>query len=686
MQIRPFVAGAVSTVLVVPAALAALTGPAAAATRATVVSDQPAYTRTAPSLPVDPGKQVDFRVDLPMRDLPAARAYLEAVSTPSSAQYGAYLSPTQFRDSYGPTQASVDSVTAYLTGQGLTVTSVRPSRTTLSVRGSAAAVTQAFGAGLRSYNTPASGDLVAVDRALTAPAPVASLISGVRGLSQAQHLITPATSKDADVPGTTQSPTRQDPSAVPGAPQRTTAPPSPGFKNTDLCAGYYRGRFAFGTPRVDGKIQPYTPCGYVPNQIRAAYGIDGAVAGSKPADGAGTTIAITDAYNSPTAAADLATYSARHGVPALKPGQYTSLPPANPYIYGYDDAVNGDQCGEQGWYGEQTLDIEAVHGVAPGANILYVPAASCDNPDFNDALATIVDGHLADAISNSWGDTGETEDAATIEADSQVFLQAALEGIGVYFSSGDSGDNTFGDKTVAPTVDLPASNPLVTAVGGTSLGIGKNREYLGEDAWGTGKSTLKNGVWDPAPPGGYVYGGGGGASSLFTQPFYQKGVVPNRFALKAGVGVKTRTLPDISMLGDPNTGMLVGQTQTFLDGVRYDEYRIGGTSLSSPLMAGLVAVADQAAGFHHGFINPAAYKLNLTGYVHDIKDPTVHYAVRADYGSTDGISDPSKPLTTSLRSSNQLNTLKIGRGWDDATGVGTPNGVGFLTHLGSARR
>ena len=118
-------------------------------------------------------------------------------------------------------------------------------------------------------------------------------------------------------------------------------------------------------------------------------------------------------------------------------------------------------------------------------------------------------------------------------------------------------------------------------------------------------------------------------SSVFAEPFYQRGVVPN------GVAHGRRALPDIALDGDPQTGMLVGETQTFPDGsVRYGEYRIGGTSLSSPLYAGLEALADQAAGRPHGFANPAIYALAGSPVLHDIKGKSpVPAVVRVNYNN-----------------------------------------------------
>nr|WP_284289508.1 hypothetical protein [Angustibacter aerolatus] len=138
--------------------------------------------------------------------------------------------------------------------------------------------------------------------------------------------------------------------------------------------------------------------------------------------------------------------------------------------------------------------------------------------------------------------------------------------------------------------------------------MSKTNGRVFETGWSTGKALLTSEGWTPHAPGAYQYGGGGGTSRVFKQPGYQQGVVPaaiaQRYAKAGG-----RALPDVAALGDPNTGMLVGETQTFPDGTaKYSEYRIGGTSLASPLFAGVMAIADQVAGFSHGFANPALYQ------------------------------------------------------------------------------
>jgi subtilase family serine protease len=139
-------------------------------------------------------------------------------------------------------------------------------------------------------------------------------------------------------------------------------------------------------------------------------------------------------------------------------------------------------------------------------------------------------------------------------------------------------------------------------------------------------------------------------------------------------------VPDIAMDGDPQTGMLVGETQTFPDGASYDEYRIGGTSLSSPLYAGVEALADQAAGHPHGFANPAIYRQNAA-VLHDVKGPgPVPAVVRVNYNNS---VDDSEGLTTLLRSlDDEAQSIHVAPGWDTITGIGSPNGAGYVLSLG----
>ena len=239
--------------------------------------------------------------------------------------------------------------------------------------------------------------------------------------------------------------------------------------------------------------------------------------------GRGVTVAITDAYAAPTMLADAQKYNQVHDQPLFGPGQYSQITPA---ANGYDMEA---ACDPQGWYGEETLDVEAVHAMAPGAKIVYVGAADCGS-GLDDAWASSIDNHVANVITNSWNDG--TDDitllgTAYVAFYQQFSMEAAMTGITVNFSSGDAGDDTAGGTDLAAkTVEFPADLPYVTGVGGTSVEIGSHGQWLGEYGWQSDYSVLTNGIWTPDPPGNYSSGGGGGTSVLFPQPFYQQGKVP----------------------------------------------------------------------------------------------------------------------------------------------------------------
>jgi subtilase family serine protease len=301
-------------------------------------------------------------------------------------------------------------------------------------------------------------------------------------------------------------------------------------------------------------------------------------------------------------------------------------------------------------------------------------------------------------VTNSWGEptviandpadgcTAATPcltlDQDTIDAYESIFQQGAVQGIGFYFSSGDSGDEVAGTGYRHP--DYPAGDPWVTAVGGTALGVTKANTRQFETGWGTYKYSLTadGKRWDNTTKT-WLYGAGGGYSQLFAQPAYQRGVV-------RGNPTGGRAVPDIAMDGDPTTGMLVGETQEFAAdnvfgpaGVHYGEYRVGGTSLASPLLAGVQAVAQQGARTRLGFANPLIYHLAKTSssfYDPTSKEPDTGN-IRSDYANSNNADDG---LLYTVRTFDQDSSLRTKRGWDDVTGVGTVTGT-YLSKL-TARR
>jgi subtilase family serine protease len=600
-------------------------------------------TGTAPAS----ASTIDFGVLLKMRDAAGAEATLAALSDPAGASYGKWLTNSEFKARYAPAAADVAVVQSWLKGQGFALRDTLGGGMYVEASGTTAQIDKVFGTKVQNYTYQGktvranSTDLSLPDNT---PAAVTGLISGVLGVDQGTAL-------------------KQPGDTLPG--------PDTGFRPGTPCSDYYGQKTATDQPAANGSKQPYVVCGYAPKQYQSAYGVSDML--RKGITGRGVTVAVTDAFASPTIAHDISTYSRRHGLPAFRPGQFRQItPPAD----GYDMI---DECGGAGWYGEETLDIEAVHAMAPGANIVYVGGADCST-GLDEAWASTIDNHVADIVTNSWGTT--TDDIELLGADyvayyQQFSLEAALRGITVNFSSGDGGDQTSGGTDPsAKTVDFPADLPYVTGVGGTSVGIDKDGARVWEHGWQNAYSALTDGAWgDPV----YSSGGGGGTSFLFGQPFYQRGRVPASIS-QANGGAPMRAVPDISMPGDPNTGFRVGQTQVFPDGTYYDEYRIGGTSLSSPLLAGMIAVASQKAHHPLGFVNPLYYRLLGSSALSDITAPEQPLLqVRTNF--VNGV-DASGGKSYQLQTIDvQTSLIHSKKGYDDETGVGTPGARFFsATH------
>jgi subtilase family serine protease len=625
------------------------------------------------------GDAVGFRVYLDLRDEAGAEALARAVSDPKSSSYGKYLTPGDFRNSFAPSQAEAGTVRSWLQAQGFSVVYTPTNNHYVSAEGTAAQVEAAFGTKLNQYSV--SGlTLRAPASELTIPSSLGSTVAGVLGIDQSSALIQPFIRND------------------------TNAPPAGGLRNSPPCsqwwAQYTQANAGPTLPKYDGQSLPYAPCGYTPTQLREAYGADRA-----GADGSGTTVAVIDAYASPTIVQDVNQYVANHD-PAhpLGPSQFSQVVAPGTYRRPENPAQD-----PQGWYGEETLDIEAVHAMAPGAKIVYVGAPN-NYRDLDAAMNHVVDRRLADIVTNSYGFSTEFLPSGYVKPLNDTFIQAALEGITVLFSSGDSGDElgTNGYRTT----DWPASSPWVTAVGGTSLAAGVSAADPGQYRFETGWSSTRNRVNCTGALAGtnawcsfevYLYGAGGGASRLFPQPSWQVGVVPSSIAQPSGFTPgftrPGRAVPDISAVGDPNTGMLIGQTQTFSTGVQYDEFRLGGTSLSSPLMAGMFAVVQQLRGSQLGFANPLLYQPGIRSALNDIqpRSDTPAGVIRADYVNGENATNGTlySVRTLGFHTSSKVvkspafpngdydTTISTRSGYDDVTGLGSPT-ASFYAALAAA--
>lgn len=559
-------------------------------------------------------QRVSFNVILPTRHAAAAARLAADVSNPKSTAYGQYLTARQFNARFAPRAATVAKVRGYLTGAGLQVTGVAQGNRWVSASGTVAQIQRAFDTTLKNY-AYAGRTLRAPDRALSVPEDLGASVAGVVGISQDGTLRRPA---DAVPPRAACSPTWDAVEQV--------GPPA-------------YGRTSF----------PTNNCGYSPSQLRTAYGVQSAV--SHRVDGRGVTVAIIDAYASATIVSDTNAYSVQQGEPTLNPGQYTETD-MTPFDL-------QDECGPDGWNEEETLDVQAVHGLAPGANIHYIGAQDCDT-GIDAAVNYVLQNHVANLVSNSYGFTGEDGLGDEVALEHSQFQQAALEGIGFYFSSGDDGDNVI-DGAPHPEPDFPASDPLVTSVGGTSLALKPTNGYLFETSWGDDLDSV-NFATSPSSysqplPGSFIFGGGGGVSALFAEPAYQKLEVPGSLARLNG-STPMRVVPDVAAVGDPETGYAILFRDT--------PVTIGGTSLSCPVFVAIQALASQNRRFAIGFANPLLYGIGLTGLAfHDVTAPAAPVAMMTQSGR-------------SLLTLGQDSSLTATRGYDDTTGLGTPFGPALL--------
>ncbi|MGW1073872.1 S53 family peptidase [Streptomyces sp. NPDC002537] len=590
--------------------------------------------------------QVTARVYLAGRDAKGLAAYAQAVSDPKSRSYGKYLTAKQAQERFGATKGQIAEVTGWLTSSGLKVTGTNDHY--ITVTGDAAAAKKAFGTELHNYAKDGR-TFHAPEKAASVPASLGDAVLTVVGLNNAPRLA-------------------HHDDALPG--------PSKAFRNSGPFSTYYGSNTNTGLPSAYGGHVPYAIKGYTGKQLRAVYG-------AKNFTGKGVTIAITDAYASPTISKDITEYAKRNGDKAYRKGQFSQILPA---AWTHTAPT---ECDAAGWYGEETLDIEAAHGVAPDADIVYVGGSSCQDDDLIDSLHKVVDNRLADIVSNSWGDVEANETPDVAAAYDQIFQQGAVEGIGFYFSSGDDGDNVA--KHGTKMVDTPSNSAWVTSVGGTSLAVGKGDKYLWETGWGTHKAPLtKDGQnWDGFP-GTFTGGAGGGTSKLVEQPFYQRGVVPDALSKTNGTAKPMRVEPDIAAVADSSTGFLVGQTQTFPDGSqKYDEYRIGGTSLAAPVIAGIQALAQQARhGVPIGFANPGIYDRYGTAAYHDVTDHPLGQGQGLGVARVDFVNgvDAKGGTVTSLRSLGGDSSLSATVGYDNVTGVGSPADTYVTSYIPGHRR
>ncbi len=389
---------------------------------------------------------------------------------------------------------------------------------------------------------------------------------------------------------------------------------------------------------------------YDPYQMRRAYQIDTLI--NAGYDGTGHTIVIVDAFQNPNLTNQVAFFNAFYSLPAISLTQYAP-DGLTPFVVGDPNMT--------GWAEEISLDVEWAHAIAPGARIVLVLAKSNQDADILSALKYAVDNNLGDVISMSFGENESCVDPDILSGYHDVFAAATQKNITLFASSADQGAalQTCDGNSWVKAVSSPASDPLVTGVGGTELrAAGYCLTSLGcnpntNPPFGTWQSEI---VWNEGLPFGdfgNVFGfgtlsTGGGFSVLFDEPPYQQGTIH---------GGKQRAVPDVAYNGAVLHGVL---TYLAIPGIPTGFYRFGGTSAGSPQWAAIAAIANQKAGARLGFLNSAIYQIGKVNKAyaasfHDITDGT-NSAVEFD--------SLNHPVT--------VIGFDAGIGWDATTGTGSP--------------
>jgi hypothetical protein len=556
-----------------------------------------------------------MRVVLQPRNPDELNSFITAASSPSSADYRHFLSRGKFAARFGPTSQAIDAVRTALRRDGLSVVGLSASHLVMDVDGTA----QDFGRALRTsfsaWQSHDGGVGYAMARPARLPAAIAADIAGIAGTSS------------FDV---------EHSSALRRTPRRS----GPDHATVAGVAGPALGTHtSHGTGPVtctmasNAVAQDYQGT-YLPSQEGQAYGL------TTPwqDDDVGTGLSVALVEFAPYARSDVLSYD--HCFELIQPGSTSDPNLRNVLVDG------GTSPGSAVASDEPTLDIEQVRALAPGAQVVVYEGPN-DVVGPIDTLQQIATADASQIVSTSWGLCEQFSDHA---AETPIFEEMAAQGQTVFAAAGDNGSSDCLQQTppgaaalVAAAVDDPASQPLVTGVGGLTV---SSLSPLAESVW--------NDCSQPNDPnlstGCLGNAGGGGVSSVYPHPAWQAGQgVPTG----AQRGASGRDVPDLSVIGDPYTGMLV-----YFQGT-YQAY--GGTSMGAPLMAAVEADAAQVCGTKDfGFLNPLLYAMGRHG------------------GDFDDVTQGTNEIAASTVQASEFAATP---GYDLASGLGSPDPSNFVDAL-----
>ena len=620
-----------------------------------------------------PSTPISATVWLPLHNKAGLDAAVEAVYKPGSPSYQKFAGPEALKQ-YAPTAGELAAVKKELLAHNLRVVSADGDNLSLKIAGQTSDFEAAFHTTVSQFRTHAGVTVSALASAPSLGNAASGLVKAVTGVSTGMkpdsvRPLDPDTGKPL---GLHPVATGQNPDGALYSSQCFYQPETVYLNNPTVAAGYHG--LGYGANITNTTPGTLPTCGYSPQDVHRLYGLDTVY--GKGYTGKGQTVAIVDAFGSPTITADLTTFSSVYNLPAPTATSFQVLEP--------QPVTKTDV----GWAGETTLDVEWTHAIAPDAKILLVAAPSNNDDDLQAAVLYVVENHLANIISNSYS-LGELESGAqSVTSWDEVCELAALQGISVNFSSGDYGDSAAAEQGPVD-VSSPADSPYATAIGGTSNAFSPIDGSPVQIGWGTNITRLSNKatISDPPVVEGFLFGAGGGTSQYFKLPSYQ-----------AALGGTGRQLPDVSALADPYTGAEIIIT---VDGAQYFEV-YGGTSLASPIFSAEWALAGQIVGFPLGQAAPYIAQYANTAAIIDVVPPPTQFNV---YGaildgsgyktfSADDLIAPenSSPYLSAIYHGTSTSyydlsfgsdsSLPVTTGWDPVTGWGTLNLPGVLALLG----
>jgi subtilase family serine protease len=671
-----FVALAALTMVLLLAGGAGAQSASGAVTSQVIAGNTPGFIATGKNIgPEEASTTISVTLWLQPRNRTTLDTLAEQLYDQSSPNYHQWLKSAELISQFAPTAAQLGVAKQFLTEHGMKVTNVGPANFSVTAQGTVAVVQRAFSVQIDKFTVGSETHRGNVNNP-TITGPAAAVVAAVSGLDDYTVTHPVAQVTNAFKSGK-QGATATKLSSVTSNGIFYSGQCFPGTA-TDVFTtggalpfGTYTGN-TYGQPVNGGGLGGLPPCGYDPAEIQTAYNLNGLY--TEGFHGEGQTIVIIDWYGSPYITSDANVFSSLNGLPPLTSSNFNIIYyPYNCNCGGIDPEIN--------------LDVEWSHAIAPQANIILLVPPSASFADINNATVYAITYGLGNVISGSFGAPEAFVAPVFLEQNSLVSELAAVSGISTNYATGDYGDDTiFGG---GPTVSTPADSPFATAVGGVSLATNPDNTLAWQSGWGTNAT----GIVAPPFAGGYVadpplnfgfqFGSGGGNSAFFSKPSFQK---------KASG--KGRGLPDISWLADPYTGAEI----VLFDGTGEAVAVYGGTSLATPMFSALWAIANQEAGVPLGQAAPYLYSMpagtitdvipvgsptNPTGIIQD-STGFHHYTAAQLAAPLDGTSkfysgiynDPFDDEWDIITFGTD-SSLKTKPGWDNVTGLGTPNGQAF---------